>query len=76
MCFTLLYIKFVQAGIKLENRPLKVVPIITQLKVEMSQISEEDHGVKGLKKKLLAGYMKGWVILKRKNSMLWQAVWT
>ena len=32
-----------------------MVPIITQLKEEMSQISEEDHGVKGLKKKLLAG---------------------
>ena len=32
-----------------------MVPIITQLKEEMSWISEEDHGVKGLKKKLLAG---------------------
>ena len=32
-----------------------MVPIITQLKEEMSLISEEDHGVKGLKKKLLAG---------------------
>ena len=32
-----------------------MVPIITQLKEEMSRISEEDHGVKGLKKKLLAG---------------------
>ena len=32
-----------------------MVPIISQLKEEMSQISEEDHGVKGFKKKLLAG---------------------
>ena len=31
-----------------------MVPIITQLKEEMSQISEEDHGVKGFKKKLIA----------------------
>ena len=30
-----------------------MVPIISQLKEEMSQISEEDHGVKGFKKKLL-----------------------
>ena len=32
-----------------------MVPIITQLKEEMSRISEEDHGVKGFEKKLLAG---------------------
>ena len=32
-----------------------MVPIITQLKEEMSWISEKDHGVKGFKKKLLAG---------------------
>ena len=32
-----------------------MVPIISQLKEEMSQISEEDHGVKGFKKNFLAG---------------------
>ena len=32
-----------------------MVPIVTQLKEDMSQISDEDHGVKGFKKKLLTG---------------------
>ena len=36
------------------NIPVKVVPIISQFKEEISLTSEEDHGFKGVKKKLLA----------------------
>ena len=58
------------------NIPVKVVPIISQLKEEMSQISEEDHGVKGFKKKLLAGIDERMGHFEEEEQYEWQVVWT